>query len=232
MTSSSKTLAIVGAGAGLGLSLAKRFGAAGFHVALVARNPDKLDQLVAELRDLGVTARPYVADVTDRAGLAAALAQVEADFGAIDVLEYSPVPGVMPVSAAETTPESILDVFEPQVLGGVTAASAVLPGMRARKDGTLLFTTGASSVHPIAMMGNAGIAAAGLRNYALSLHQAVAADGVFVGHVALDLFIEPGAGEADPDALAERYFDLYERRDQPEIKVGNYIATALAAASN
>ena len=114
----------------------------------------------------------------------------------------------------------------------MTAASAVLPGMRARKDGTLLFTTGASSVHPIAMMGNAGIAAAGLRNYALALHQAVTADGIFVGHVALDLFIEPGAGEADPDALADRYFDLYERRDQPEIKVGNYIAQALAAAPN
>jgi NAD(P)-dependent dehydrogenase (short-subunit alcohol dehydrogenase family) len=34
---------------------------------------------------------------------------------------------------------------------------------------------------------------AGLRNYALALHQAVTADGIFVGHVALDLFIEPGS---------------------------------------
>src|SRR4051794_26111780 len=227
-----KTLAVVGAGPGLGLSLAKRFGAAGFQVALLARNPDKLDQLVAELGELGVTARPYVADVTDRPGLTDALAQVESDFGAIDVLEYSPVPGVTPMPADETTPESVLDVFEPQVLGGVTAASAVLPGMRARQDGTLLFTTGAAAVHPIAMMGNAGIAAGGLRNYALALHQAVADDGIFVGYVALDLFIEPGAGEADPDALAERFFELYERREQPEIKVGNYIAQALAAAAN
>lgn len=231
MPAATKTLALVGAGPGLGLALAKRFGAAGFQVALLARNPDKLDQLVARLGELGVSGRPYVADVTDRPGLATALAQVESDFGAIDVLEYSPVPGVAPVPAAETTPESILDVFEPQVLGGVTAAGAVLPGMRARQDGTLLFTTGASSVHPIAMMGNAGIAAAGLRNYALALHQAVAADGIFVAHVALDLFIEPGAGEADPDALADRYFELYERRDQPEIKVGDYIAQALAAAA-
>ncbi|MFL5828153.1 MAG: SDR family oxidoreductase [Thermoleophilaceae bacterium] len=94
MTTATKTLALVGAGPGLGLALAKRFGAAGFQVALLARNPDKLDQLVAELGELGVTARPYVADVTDRPGLTAALAQVESDFGAIDVLEYSPVPGV------------------------------------------------------------------------------------------------------------------------------------------
>ena len=96
MTATTKTLALVGAGPGLGLSLAKRFGAAGFQVALLARNPDKLDHLVAELGELGVTARPYVADVTDRPGLAAALAQVESDFGAIDVLEYSPVPASRP----------------------------------------------------------------------------------------------------------------------------------------
>jgi hypothetical protein len=94
-----------------------------------------------------------------------------------------------------------------------------------------VFTTGASSVQPVAMMGNAGIAGAGLRNYALELHQALAADGIFAAHVALDLFIQSGGGEADPDALAERYFERYERRDQPEIKVGNYIAQALANAS-
>jgi NAD(P)-dependent dehydrogenase (short-subunit alcohol dehydrogenase family) len=136
------------------------------------------------------------------------------------------------VPAAETTPEDVLASFEPQVLGAVATVNAVLQGMRARKDGTLLFSTGASSVHPIAMMGNAGIAGAGLRNYALALHQALAADGIYAAHVAVDLFIQPGGGEADPDALAEHFFELYQRRDHPEIKVGNYIEQELAAAAN
>ena len=113
----------------------------------------------------------------------------------------------------------------------MSAVNAVLPGMRARKDGALLFTTGASSLHPLAMMGNVGIAGLGLRNYALALHQALAADGIFAAHVALDLFIEPGGGEADPDTLAERYFELYEHRARSELKVGNYIEQALANAS-
>jgi NAD(P)-dependent dehydrogenase (short-subunit alcohol dehydrogenase family) len=39
MTAATKTLALVSAGPGLGLSLAQRFGAAGFQVALLARNP-------------------------------------------------------------------------------------------------------------------------------------------------------------------------------------------------
>jgi hypothetical protein len=50
--------------------------------------------------------------------------------------------------------------------------------------------------------------------------------------VALDLFIERGAGEADPDALAERFFGLYERREQPELKIGNYIERELTAGAN
>ncbi|MFL5835507.1 MAG: hypothetical protein ACJ76K_02830 [Solirubrobacteraceae bacterium] len=43
--------------------------------------------------------------------------------------------------------------------------------------------------------------------------------------------IQSGGGEADPDALVERCFELYERRDQPEIKVGNHIEQALANTS-
>lgn len=225
-----RTLAIVGAGPGLGLAIAKRFGAEGFNVALLARTPEKLDGLVAELDGLGISARAYVADVTDRAGLGAALRQVEADFGAIDVLEFSPVASTEPARAADVTPENVLPVLENQVLGAVAAVNAVLPGMRERGDGVLLFTTGASSVIPVPTMGNIGIAMAGLRTYAHTLHQALAPEGIHVAHVALDLFIQPGAGEADPDALAEHYHELYERRDRAELKIGNHIEQAAAAA--
>jgi short-subunit dehydrogenase len=49
-----KTLAIVGAGPGLGLGIAKRFGAEGFNLALLARTREKLDGLVADLDGLGM----------------------------------------------------------------------------------------------------------------------------------------------------------------------------------
>ena len=94
----------------------------------------------------------------------------------------------------------------------------------------LLFTTGASSVQRLAMMGNAGPA----RDCATTRSRcttALAAEGIYAAHVALDLLIQSGGGEADPDALVERCFELYERRDQPEIKVGNHIEQALANTS-
>ncbi|MFW8745672.1 SDR family NAD(P)-dependent oxidoreductase, partial [Mesorhizobium japonicum] len=84
------TIAIVGAGRGLGLAIARTFGAEGFDVALISRNGDKLDGLVADLAADGITAAGFPADVLDRVGLRAALAAAKEHFGGIDVLEYSP----------------------------------------------------------------------------------------------------------------------------------------------
>ncbi|GAC43092.1 SDR family NAD(P)-dependent oxidoreductase [Paenibacillus popilliae] len=58
-----KTVAIVGAGKGLGLSLAKRFGHKGFRVALIARNVEKLAEMTEELKALGVEVSNYKADI-------------------------------------------------------------------------------------------------------------------------------------------------------------------------
>jgi short-subunit dehydrogenase len=66
------TVAIVGAGPGLGAATARRFAAEGFEIALVSRSRDHVDALAAELADDGVRARGYVADVRDTAGLGCA----------------------------------------------------------------------------------------------------------------------------------------------------------------
>lgn len=67
------TIAIVGAGSGLGLSIAKAFGDNGFSVALVSRTQEKLDTLAAELNEAGIEAAGFAADVMDPASVAAAL---------------------------------------------------------------------------------------------------------------------------------------------------------------
>lgn len=56
------TLAIIGAGPGLGLAAARRFGAEGFNVALISRTQEHVDALATELADAGITARGYAAD--------------------------------------------------------------------------------------------------------------------------------------------------------------------------
>lgn len=61
------TYALVGAGPGLGLASARRFGAAGHTVALLSRSAGHLDDLVAGLDGDGIQARGYTADVLDPA---------------------------------------------------------------------------------------------------------------------------------------------------------------------
>ena len=57
------TLAIIGAGKGLGAAVARRFGKEGFSVALISRNQERLDALATELADDGVQAKGFAADV-------------------------------------------------------------------------------------------------------------------------------------------------------------------------
>ncbi len=220
------TIAIVGAGPGLGLSIAKLFGGHGFDIALLARDRAKLDELAAELGKDGVTAAGFTADVTDRASLAAAFDRIKDRFGNVDVLEYSPAPhtptpGMDMAGPLEATPENLQPQLEYYLYGAVTAAAQVLPAMREAGAGTLLFTTGGGSVTPHPMMGNVNAAAAALRNWVLNLHQILDGTGVYAAHVAISAWIGSGAPEAEPDAIARTYWDLHTGRDRAEL---HYVA--------
>ncbi|TYB60137.1 SDR family NAD(P)-dependent oxidoreductase [Nonomuraea sp. PA05] len=220
------TIAIVGAGPGLGLAIARTFGGHGFDVALIARTKDKLDSLAARLGAEGVTAAAFPADVLDRPSLAAALDAAAERFGGIDVLEYSPaphspVPGLTMAVPTEVTVDNLQPQIEYTLYGALAAARAVLPAMRQAGAGTLLVTTGGGSVHPVPMLGNVNAAAAALRNWVLNLHNELAGSGVYAAHVAINAWIGEGGPEGIPTAtparIAALYWDLYERRDQPEL---------------
>ncbi|MEV4537212.1 SDR family NAD(P)-dependent oxidoreductase [Asanoa sp. NPDC049518] len=204
------TVAIVGAGPGLGLSLARVFGEQGFEVALIARTASTLDDLVASLTDEGIAAAGYTADVMDRPSLVRAFRDIARNHEPVEVLEFSPAPhgpeaglvlaGPLDVSVANVQPH--LDFY---VHGAITATGQVLPDMLERGSGTLLYTTGSGSVRPAPAMGNVALACAALRNWVLNLHDALAGKGVYAAHVPLSREAE----EADPDRVAPHYWDIH-----------------------
>ncbi|MGH3085599.1 MAG: SDR family NAD(P)-dependent oxidoreductase, partial [Gaiellaceae bacterium] len=63
------SIAIVGAGPGLGLAIARTFGSEGYDVALVSRHRAKLDGLIDQLASENIAAAAFPADVLDRAAL-------------------------------------------------------------------------------------------------------------------------------------------------------------------
>ncbi|NEB04291.1 SDR family NAD(P)-dependent oxidoreductase [Streptomyces sp. SID13726] len=219
------TLAIVGAGPGMGLAIARTFGSRGFDVALLARTPEKLDDLVALLGKEGITAAAFPADVLDRESLTTALDAVRARFGSVDVLEYSPaphspVPGFTTATPSEVTVDNLQPQIEYTFYGAVADARAVLPAMRESGAGTLLFTSGGGSIDPVPMFGNVNAAGAALRNWVINLHNELAGSGVLAAHVAIATWIGAGAPEgypsATPEQIAPLYWELHEKRDRAE----------------
>jgi NAD(P)-dependent dehydrogenase (short-subunit alcohol dehydrogenase family) len=220
-------IALVAAGPRLGLSLGKIFGGYGFDAALIARSKERLDELTEKLAAEGVKAAGFPADVTDRSALAAALDSAAGRFGGIDVLHYSsPGTGTTETLRSTGALDVTVDNLRPQVesicYGAVTATRAVLPAMLAAGAGTLLYTTGASSVTPAPVFASAGMAGAALRRWALTLNTALADRGIYAGHVAIGAWIAgtPGAPEGaplkEPDDIARLYWDLHTGRGPAE----------------
>jgi NADP-dependent 3-hydroxy acid dehydrogenase YdfG len=217
------TIAIVGAGPGLGLAIARTFGAHGFDVALVARDRAKLDGLVDTLAADGFTAAAFPADVRDHPALTQALTDAATRFGSIDVLEYSPLDAGATVlnTPAQSSPSDVQDQIDLQLYGAMAATKAVLPAMREAGSGTLLYTTGAGSVDPVPVVGNVNAAAAALRNWVINLHKEMADSGVQVAHVAIDVSLGvtpavPDFPTATPDQVAPAYWELHTNRDEAE----------------
>lgn len=212
-------IAILGAGQGMGQAIGELFGSHGHKVALLSRNSGKLQPIVAELTANGIEAAAFRADVTDAASIKSGLAAVKARFGAIDVLEYSPSNATLPMAqASQITRDTLQPWLDFQLLGAIVAVAEVLPDMLERKSGTILVTTGASSVRPeigYAPFAAAGVAMGALRNWAFALHAEVAPSGVQVGHVAIGTFIGQSA-ETGADAIAPLYWDLHTERDALE----------------
>lgn len=214
------TVALIAAGARLGLSLGKVFGRHGYDVALIARSQDRLDELTEELTAGGVNAAGFPADVEDGPALVAALDNAAAQLGAISVLQYSAPAGSRGMTGVlDVTAENLRPQLEAACYGAITATRAVLPAMIEAGAGTLLYTSGASAVVPAPWAASAGAAGAALRNWAVNLNGALAGNGIYVGYVALGAWlvgtpgIPPDASPMEPDEVAQVHWDLHTTRD-------------------
>jgi short-subunit dehydrogenase len=219
------TIAIVGVGPLLGMGIARKFGAQGFKVALIARRAEALQEYVQELQQLGIEAGAFPADVTDPQQIAAAFTAIKQRFGFIEVLEFSPTQwnkgGYEATTALATTVDSADHDFQLLVLGAIASARQVLPEMLEREQGALFFSTGYSAIKPIPYITSLCIANSGLRSYAYCLSEELAPKNIYVGTVSIAAFIQAGT-DGDPDTIAELYWDMYKKRDRVEAVFGSY----------
>jgi len=95
------------------------------------------------------------------------------------------------------------------VAGALAAAQAVLPGMRARGSGAILFTGGGLAFDPTSWPAAASLALgkAALRNLAFSLHAELAPSGIHAGLLTIAGAVQPGT-PFDPAHIAEAFWRL------------------------
>ncbi|MET3524004.1 SDR family NAD(P)-dependent oxidoreductase [Mesorhizobium abyssinicae] len=227
-----KTIAIFGAGAGLGASLAKRFGREGYRVALVARRAAPLQERVDELASAGIEAAAFPADLTNLDGIPALVRSIEERQGSIDVAVYQPVGNVGFVPAAELDAAKFKPMANIFAFAPIEISHAVLPGMLARGDGAIVVVGGLTATVPMPGLSGVGPAMAAARNYIFSLNAEVMPKGVYAGTINIGGFIDRSTGLRamtsagakpdpsypilDPDHIAEELWSLVTTRDRVE----------------
>jgi NADP-dependent 3-hydroxy acid dehydrogenase YdfG len=204
-----KVIYIVGMGAGVSAAVARRFGREGFAIGAIARSADKLEQQGAMLQKAGFRVVNATADAGDIASLRAGLAQLQSALGDAGVLVYNAA-GMTYRPLAEVTAEQFAADIAISITGAFTAAQFVLPGMRARRSGTLLLTGGGFAFEPMPAMASLGVGKAGLRNLAFGLHADLKDSGVHAATVTICGTVAAGT-PFDPDRIAEAYWQLHSQ---------------------
>jgi NAD(P)-dependent dehydrogenase (short-subunit alcohol dehydrogenase family) len=128
---------ITGCSSGIGLETALAFAARGDTVYATMRNPAKAGLLEARAAERGVSVQVRALDVTDDASVAAAVAAIEAEHGAIDVLVNNAGVGASgPIETIEI--DRARGVMETNLWGPARMIRAALPAMRARESGVII----------------------------------------------------------------------------------------------
>jgi NAD(P)-dependent dehydrogenase (short-subunit alcohol dehydrogenase family) len=125
---------VTGCSSGFGREFVRAALAHGFRVVATARDPKKLDTLIAGHED---RVKAVALDVTKADQIARAVDEAERAFGRIDVLVNNAGYGYM-AAVEEGEDADIRALFETNVFGLAAVTRAVLPGMRARRHGTIV----------------------------------------------------------------------------------------------
>lgn len=196
---------VIGAGPGIGTSVAARFAREGLAVCVLSRSQLTVDTALRALDDARAGTLGLTVDVTDEARLRAALDEAVDRFGVPEVLVYnaaliqSDVPG-------ELTARQHLDAWAVNVVGAITGIAHLGPLMTEAGEGTILITGGMPE--PVPEATSLSLGKAGVRALAGLLARAYEPAGVHVATVTVAGAVAPGTA-FDPDDIAEEYWRLH-----------------------
>jgi NAD(P)-dependent dehydrogenase (short-subunit alcohol dehydrogenase family) len=205
---------IVGVGSGLSASLARLFSKNGMKVALGARRADGLAALAKE-----IGGKAFACNAADPDDVKKLFAEVEAAFGAPDVVVYNASYRTRgPFVALD--PEEVAKSIAVSAFGGFLVAQEAVKRMLPKGRGAIIFTGASASVKGYALSAPFAMGKFALRGLAQSMARELQPQGIHVAHVVVDGGIRseqradpPDKPDSflDPDAIAQSYLHLLQQ---------------------
>ena len=209
-----KVALVAGVGRGTGGAVARRFAAAGYKVALVARSIARLKEFEAELPG----SLALACDITDPAALANMLAHCRAELGEPDVVVHNAARGVWG-SFLDIDPADMERNFAVNTMSLLHLARAVAPAMIERGSGAIMVTGNTSAWRGKSDFSGFAPTKAAQRILAEAIARELGPRGIHVAYVVIDAIIDlrwtrrrfpdtPEERFAKPDDIAETVYQV------------------------
>ncbi len=189
---------VLGAGAGIGGTVATKFAAEGYHACLCRRSDQAgLDQMVKKIEEEGGTASGHLINAIEENVLEQLIISIEKDHGPIEVLVYN----LGAQSGMKLLQETSIKEFEwawrIADLGLFRVAKTLMPLMEQRGSGTLLVTSATAAMRGNKNQHSHATAMGGRRMLCQTLNAEFASKGIHVAHIVVDGMVDA------PDTLGK-----------------------------
>jgi NAD(P)-dependent dehydrogenase (short-subunit alcohol dehydrogenase family) len=207
---------VIGAGAGIGGTVGKRFAQEGHHAVLCRRSDENgLNKLVSQIQEDGGEASGFLINAVNEGSIEERITAVESEIGPIEVVVFNLGAQVGNRSLQDTSYKVFELGWRMATFALFRTASTVFPFMEKRGKGTLLVTSSTAAVRGNAQQHSHTAAMGGRRMLCQSLNAEYASKGIHVAHIVID-----GSVDA-PDTLgkmlgAEKFQQLRQEKGHGE----------------
>ncbi len=189
---------VLGAGAGIGGTVAKKFAKEGFHSCLCRRSDQKgLDQLVSDIEQEDGSATGYLINAIEDNVLEELILKIEKDIGPIEVLVYNLGAQTGMKLLSETSLKEFEWGWRMANLGLFRVAKVLMPIMEDRNAGTFLVTSATAAMRGNKNQHSHAAAMGGRRLLCQTLNAEFAPKGIHIAHIVVDGMVDA------PDTLGK-----------------------------
>jgi NAD(P)-dependent dehydrogenase (short-subunit alcohol dehydrogenase family) len=189
---------VIGAGAGIGGNVGKRFAAGGYHAVLCRRSDEEgLQKLVTEIEAAGGSASGYLLNAIEEGSIEERVTAIEEELGPIEVVIYNLGAQIGDRALADTSYKAFEMGWQLGTFGLFRTASVVCPKMEERGKGVIMVTSATAAVRGNAGQHSHAAAMGGRRMLCQTLNAEFSRKGIHVAHVLIDGMVDA------PDTLGK-----------------------------